>query len=250
MIETTEELRDEFLRRQAAGEPMPRPAITDQAERPTTRPSAPAIEIDRDAKPEAQLGQIVRALAQLIPGWQYQPADGDSAWRSWGQLTRADGAGIYFYQQRDRIEIAGDWPRSESYGIFSPSGYQGTRYSRITVALKRSAEAIAAEMERRFLPGYLEEYAKKVTERDEYDQKTQVQTEITKRLAAIVDAEYRSGCNPYRPGEVADTFYGPTNCALRKCVVQYDGEADLEIRCDEATAAAILRLLIEPADAG
>jgi hypothetical protein len=252
MSDTTEELRDEFLRRQAAGEPMPANAPRCAPNVSYSAPGTMADEypIDRDAKPDKQLGEIVRALAELIPGWEYQPA-GEHDYSDWGQLTRADGAGVYFRNDSGRIEVAGEWPRAQNQGqMFSPNSYQATEYSRITVALKRSAEAIAADIERRFLPGYLSEYAQKVEQRDEYDRKTQAQTEITQRLAAIVGVEVRSGYNPYHPGEVADTFYGPTNCALRKCVVQYDGEAELEIRCDEATAAAILRLLIGPADAG
>lgn len=252
MSQTPEELRAEFIRRREAGEAMPQPAITPQSHcgdgsyHHNKKSPKPAIAIDRNATPDAQLAQIVRALPDLIPGWgwRHEPADPGS-WKDWGRLTRDDGAGLWFGLSAGRIEVVGDWPRSTmgSRQSFNPSSYQETEYTRITVALKRSADAIANDIERRFLPGYLAEYEKKIKARDEHDRKARAQTEITKRLAAIVSAEVRSGGNRYRPDEIADTFYGSTNSALRKCVVHYDGEADLEIRCDENTAAAILRLL-------
>ncbi len=254
---TPAELRAEFFRRRDSGEPMP--ATTPQHHagdgswHHAPPPPAPAVPIDRDADHAAQLVEIMRAAGGILGGWTLRAADPNSHNKNWCYLDRPDGASICGAVDRwgvgpGRVEFTGGWPKSEIFdrATYSPYHSEKSNYSSITVALSRSAEAIAGEIERRFLPGYLDEYAKRCEMRDEGDARARKQDAITRRLAAVIGA---SRCHRYHHSSqnaAADYFSGHDTAAsgLRGCEIHLDEDVVMELQTDEATAAGILRLLM------
>ena len=103
-------------------------------------------------------------------------------------------------------------------------------------------------MLRRFVPAFLEEYAKRTQDRDKYDAGLIEQGRITRDLAAIVGAEPRHGCGGIADRRRSDHFYGNAADASIRCKVSsYASEnrerVELEITASEETARAILELL-------
>jgi len=255
MAPTPEELREDFLKRRANGEAMPRPAFS-VAERsyPAAKESTPtpAIPINRDGTIEEQLREIMAGVASLLGEWRLRPIDEESR-NSWAYIDGPDGAAICGGVGRwgigpGRIEISGEWPKSGQYRCdqYSPHGF-----TRITVSLSRSAESIANDIERRFLAEYLAEYAKQLENRARGDNRQNHQNAVTRRLAAIIGAKRLNRGYHGEEHVPADHFTGHDTAAplLDSCDVDLDGEATIKIRyCSEVMAAAILRLLLKGGD--
>jgi hypothetical protein len=134
-------------------------------------------ETDKDAQARAIAGA-------LGGGWTVQPPRD-------GQRTRAivqpDGAGVSVWWSEypaGRLEIHGVWPRGADGKEYRPTGYRETSPT-ITVNASRPPAAIASEIRRRFLPAYLELYAKK---RSEQDGAEAYQRETAATLARLVAA--------------------------------------------------------------
>jgi hypothetical protein len=238
---------------------MPRPSapLNYQAGATPTRPSAPLIEIDRDAPSEDQLREIMGAVGKILGGWTLRAIPEEDQAHSWAYLDGENGATIVGGVGRwgigpGRIEIRGEWPRSDEFRCVEYAPYY-TDVPKITVALSRGPESIAGDIERRFLPEYLPAFEKQREALEAGDTREHHQDAVTRRLAAIIGAERLH--RGYHGNEVkapADYFTGHDTAAraLDSCEIHADGEAEIKLRCNEATAAAILRLLIEPADAG
>ena len=106
----------------------------------------------------------------------------------------------------------------------------------------RSAEAIANDLERRFLPGYLDEYAKRLTDCGERDVELREQTRTARELAALMGLEPRWQCGRTNTNGLADHFYGGTGSDLGKCEVSQSGSVKIQIDTSENTAAANVAL--------
>jgi hypothetical protein len=250
MTQSPAELRAEFIRRRDAGEPMPAPMAPLIHGQPLpAEPTHPPAVIDRDAKPEEQLRQIMAAVGKMLDGWTLRPKDEESR-AGWHYLDGPGGAAIAAGVGRwgigpGRVEFSGEWPQSDVDGYrYGPYHGERSGYSSITVALSRSAEAIANDIERRFLPGYLAEYEKRLNDCGERDVELREQNRITHRLADLmgVEALYQCGRSDTN-GKLADHLYGGGGSGLNKVEVTQAGSVGLKIDTSENTAAALLRLL-------
>jgi hypothetical protein len=250
MTQTPEQLRAEFIRRRDAGEPMPAPMAPRIHGQPLPAELArPPAKIDRDATPDAQLRQIMSAVGEMLGGWTLRPRDDDDQ-SGWSRLDGPGGAEICGGVGRwgigpGRVEFTGGWPTSEEDGYrYGPYRGEASSYKSITVALSRSAESIANDIERRFLPGYLAEYEKRLADCGQRDEELREQNRVTRELAALVGADPLSqGGRSDTNGKPRDHFWGGTGSDLRKVEVCQSGGVRIEVDTNEETAAAILRLL-------
>ncbi len=244
---TPAELREQFLELRNSGAPLPRPVAGLPA--PRSRPTAPKrapIQIDRDAPPKEQAAQISRALGALLPGWTYRDRSEDGDYYRHTFTHDETGAEFLLAIDGNRLDFSGSFPRSEldSY-YFSAS--RDTEYKRVTVALRRAPEDIAADVLRRFAPAFLREYAKRLKDRDDYDAGLMEQKRVTCELAAIVGAEPRHGCG-ISDRKRAEHFYGDAGGASIRCKVSsyasdHRERVELTLNTSETTARAVLDLL-------
>jgi len=102
---------------------------------------------------DQQLRQLARAVAAQLDGFCVQTNDeiGHAVW-----LAHPDGRRLFLrrpWNHHDRVEISGHYPHSDYY-------FQPGEHLRITVAIARQPAAIAREITRRLLPGYVQVLAK------------------------------------------------------------------------------------------
>jgi hypothetical protein len=143
----------------------------------------------KDRVTDADKDQQARAIAAALgAGWTVQaPRDGQST-RHVGQ---ADGSGVSIWfteYPAGRLEIHGIWPRGKDGQEYRPTRY-GETSPTITVNASRPAAQIAAEIRRRFLPGYLALYAKKTAERAGAEQYQDRTADTLARILAATASE-------------------------------------------------------------
>jgi hypothetical protein len=102
---------------------------------------------------DQQLREFARAVATQLDGFEFQTNDeiGHAVW-----LGHPDGRRLFvrrLWNDHDRIEVSGHYPHSDYY-------FQSGEHRRITVAIAREPAAIAKEITRRLLPGYVQVLAK------------------------------------------------------------------------------------------
>ncbi|MBN2391648.1 MAG: hypothetical protein JXR84_13065 [Anaerolineae bacterium] len=92
------------------------------------------------------------ALAEHLPGWEFDTAYWQDRHQRFARLMNADipGACVYVQCARGRAEISGGYPDG-----FHPRTEEDVR---ITVSMEREVEAVARDIERRFLGTYLEKF--------------------------------------------------------------------------------------------
>ena len=100
----------------------------------------------------SELRRFVLAVAEHLPGWEFDAAYWENAHQHFARLVNAEivGALIYVQCARGRAEISGGYPEG-----FHPRAEEAVR---ITVSVERGAEAVARDIERRFLGAYLEKF--------------------------------------------------------------------------------------------
>ena len=108
--------------------------------------------------------ELAQQIADALDGWQVS----DDQPTSNVQLDGPAGAGLYLsepYWEKGRVVVGARWPHADINGqretfqpYFSSYGSNPTKAPCITCAASRGAEAIAKDIERRFLPQYLPLY--------------------------------------------------------------------------------------------
>jgi hypothetical protein len=156
-----------------------------------------------------------------FPGWRLDPAYKDSCWMI--VFIDGEGRGLHFNttHAKGRYVITGCWPKNANYT--SPAHHS------ITVSKDRPAEKIAEDIKRRFLPGYLDEFARLkdlADARDKYQAKIEG---IRLELAQLIGGKQGS-----------KALYGP--CSMRVDVHDPDC-IQVECRCTLATAKKLLTIL-------
>lgn len=118
-------------------------------------------------------------------------------------VVHRDGYGFWFREDKDRVEIHGDWPTKAGGGELFPSQYDGPTGT-ITVSATKTEKQVAKDIERRFLPVYLPTWQKQNERAIANRQFTAKAEENAKTLAAAVPGAKRSD---NRSPDADITFY-------------------------------------------
>lgn len=246
------ELRRQFLELRASGAPLPKPAAGRPA--PPPQRAREVLEVTRDQGPEVELASIAAGVAKLL-GWEHRSAEEEHRGET---LARGDGPSFRLHRQwgdKARLAVSGDWPKAEDGTRFSARrrDYGGT-HQEITVAASRTAESIAADIERRFLPGYLEEWGHQEKQRDEHEENRRYVEDLADSLARIIGTngrrqyqhDTRGNRSHFSRGEYGDGagwhLDGEVSAYYRQ---EHGRTVKLELSCNEETARAVLALLAE-----
>ena len=134
---------------------------------------------DRENKLAAD--KLMVEAAKFLPGnWKLSGRFADSHWQT---LLDGDGGTSLFIDssKAGRLFVSGGWPCSKAGHPYQP------RYKdKISVGSTRPPEAIASEISRRFLPEYLDEYAKQAGLAAESDESDSKRTALVDRLQSII----------------------------------------------------------------
>jgi hypothetical protein len=169
--------------------------------------------------------EAAEGIAKHMPGWRSSGV---------GTIIReTDGAWLVLYLEGERFEITAGWPAYASGERFHPD-----KYLKITVSVNRSAETMAAEIERRLLPDYLPAYTKALAYIREREGDQRDALRCAESLAPLV------GATVHENGRGGFGLYdSPIEC-ISKVHVRPRGRVSIELTdLDEVTAARILSLL-------
>lgn len=106
-----------------------------------------------------RLSDIVAEVAKYMPGWKQQFYGDRLRYLDGRVLKRDDGAEIIFHvywNKKDRVNIHGSYPKSDDGHTFPYT--RSEERPGISVSITKAPEKIAKDIERRFLPPYLELY--------------------------------------------------------------------------------------------
>lgn len=134
-------------------------------------------EITRDA-----LLVAAKELAAEMDGWEAVAID--SYWQF--QLSDGEGRLLLFNttHKPGKLSISGSWPLTKDRNTCSPDNTP-----KITVSASRTAADIARDIERRFLPDYLELHAKMIILRDKENASSDAQAVRVKALGELLEEE-------------------------------------------------------------
>ena len=190
--------------------------------------------------PYEELRRRAQAIAESLPaGWTFHLPTQDEPHHT--RIDGPDGAGMWISQDRDgRLSIAGEWPKNFENWYFYPRQDRPA----ITVSADRSPASIAADIARRFLPGYLPEYQKQAKQREDIIASTAAARTLAHELASMV------GTCPaeWRPGHFSAFRSEPTRLWVEGEVNSPDC-AHLKMDCTPAQARAVLRAYLDTASA-
>jgi hypothetical protein len=177
--------------------------------------------------------EIATALELHLPGWslEWDPANRPR----YALFVNDEGAGMYVELSR-RANPA----RLVVHGRYFPSYYPEPRdRPRITVSSTRPVKAIAADIQRRFIPHYLEAFDRVCERRRCTEERERQQKAILAELAGILDESVGSdGVIRYRRDRGDGYTYGWIEVSGEQVSLDFSG-----IPAD--TARAICRLLRE-----
>jgi hypothetical protein len=182
---------------------------------------------------DEELHKIATALEPHLPGWSL---DWDPANRPrYALFVNDEGAGMYVELSR-RTNPA----RLVVHGRYFPSYYPEPRdRPRITVSSVRSIAAIAADIQRRFIPHYLETFAQVRERQRRAEERERQEAAIRVELAAILDEEVGGeGVIRYRSDRGGGYTYGRVEVSGDQVNLDFSG-------VPVHTARAICRLLHE-----
>jgi hypothetical protein len=133
--------------------------------------------------------ELIEVL-KFLPGWQLDPANRDNTWYS--AIMDGTGRGIYFnaVRMRGRLYLSGRFN----------DNCRPEHCEHISVSRNRPARAIAADIQRRFLPWYLEAFAAQEVaikaEEAAVERRSRVKKELTELLG-----DANASVNVCRDGE-------------------------------------------------
>jgi len=180
---------------------------------------------------DAELTEVLKHL----PGWQLDPRYNDHCWCA--VLTDGHGRGIHVNatQAKGRLYLSGCWPTDSENRMHGPD-----KHLHITVARNRPPEKIAAEIQRRFLPGYLAAYAEQAERAAKCNAARTRQQELAVELAAVLGPEVN-----------ARTDGNPARIHARGISVEVHGSGDVSIELRYTSvkiAKALLKAYAKVAD--
>lgn len=200
---------------------------------------------------ESQLRDFACDLVVALgDGWSIPPRDGD-LWIH--ALNHRDGYGLYMRRDKyisrkwdkevgktvylddweiQTIEISGTWPRDKHGNVNHPYGEKHS----ICCNPKRGAGAVAKDIERRLMPGYLEAYRKMAGQAQRHDQEREGRKALAERVAALS-----------RDGQVKDRGDGYSwfVWGFGHCNIEVTGDIKLEARVGFEEARVMLEALLK-----
>jgi hypothetical protein len=180
---------------------------------------------------DEELHEIAQALEPHFPGWslEWDPANRPR----YALFVNDEGAGMYVELSRRT-----DPPRLVVHGRYFPSYYPEPKARpRITLSSTRSIAAIAADIQRRFIPRYLGAFARVCERRRRAEERERREAAIRAELAAILGEEVSGdGMIRYRSDRGGGYTYGRVEVSGERVKLDISG-----IPVD--TARAICRLL-------
>jgi hypothetical protein len=182
---------------------------------------------------DEELHEIAQALEPYLPGWSLEldPANRPR----YALFTNGEGAGMYVELSRRT-----DPPRLVVHGRYFPSYYPEPRERpRITLSSARPVAAIAAGIQRRFIPHYLEVFTRVCERKRRAEERERQEAAIRAELAAILDEEVSGdGVIRYRRDRGGGYTYGRVEVSGDQVKLDISG-------IPVETACAICRLLRE-----
>ena len=122
------------------------------------------------------LDRELAAVLKFLPGWKLDPAYRDHTWCS--AITDGTGRGIHFnaVRTKGRVYVGGRFK----------DHYRPDRCEHITVARNRPPEKIAADIQWRFLPWYLDAYARQERTINAAEAMSNRRARVVEELTALV----------------------------------------------------------------
>lgn len=194
--------------------------------------------------------KLAGMLAAEMPGWVATIPPCRDFEPEWCDLVRADGAAM-------RLRVGG-WKnegRVNVYGLF-PSHKDGTQYTprvrvSVTCSVKRKPHDIARDIERRFLPQYLDEYVRAVDAVRVEDQYRDEAQAVAERLAAVVEGSVQDRSSRVcAPVSVWAKPYAVHSLQVRPGYESVHGGRGVEVDfrvygVSPETAAAVLQIITQ-----
>lgn len=168
-----------------------------------------------------KLDEVMAAVGKLLPGtWIIDPKQHDSTWAT--VLIDEEGRGLFCsIATKDKIEISGNWPRN----------YLPTERRTIKVSAGRDTQALAKDIQRRFLPWYLETYAEQMTVKAATEKHVVDTQALSDELSAMVNG------TPWGSDGVA---FGKDH---HKIKVHSPTSVHIDLRLDDKQARQVLKAL-------
>ena len=196
---------------------------------------------------EPDVHELAKRLAMVLgSGWTYETPkvqDGDRSPR-YASLRHTEGYGMHLapiWNKPDRLEISGTWPKNFKGMVQVPHIPYGTpvkeQRPEITVATARGGEAIAAEIQKRFLPLYVSKWQEMAKEAKRQDDHEAGQLALIEKLAALT-GEKLSDHNRERK-----TFTWKSGGWYSDIEVYSPTDATLKLRVNAEQAERILKML-------
>ena len=135
------------------------------------------------ANERPDMNALAREIAEHLPGWKAEPSDG--GWLAY--LTHADGPRIALRHDHGRVKAMGTWPVATNGQHFYP--YKDS--ADISCAAGRGPEAIAKDITRRLLPGYLRLWQEQDRKRQEAERSDKEAQSLVRRLEDLFGLERR-----------------------------------------------------------
>jgi hypothetical protein len=182
---------------------------------------------------DEELHEIAQALEPHLPGWslEWDPANRPR----YALFVNDEGAGMYVELSR-----RADPPRLVVHGRYFPSYCPEPKARpRITISSTRPIAAVAADIQRRFIPHYLEAFARVCERKRRAEERERQEAAIRVELAAILDEEVSGdGVIRYRRDRSGGYTYGRVEVSGDQVKLDFSG-------IPVETARAICRLLRE-----
>ena len=137
---------------------------------------------------EAQRIEQARQIATAL-GWFMEEPKGEH-WAITLTAPGAEGWSLWLRWEKNRIEVQAHYPKGRDGRESFPSAMSDPRASTITVSSTRTPEAIAGEIERRFLPDYkiaFDAQAQRVAGHNSYADKTAESVQQLKATCGALD---------------------------------------------------------------
>lgn len=144
---------------------------------------------------QALTREVAGVLAQATgDAWTY--VERDDTYTHVGRIARADGPVVFVhgpsYQHKGKLSITGDYPRdAEGQYVYVDWDDRQAGAPSIGVGEGRGAKVVASEIARRFLPAYLDRYAKVAERVAASNAHDEARKALADRLAAAIGTTAR-----------------------------------------------------------